>query len=231
MKLAIMQPYLFPYLGYFQLIHSADSFVIYDDVNFIKGGWINRNYILVNQERKRITLPLIGASPNKLIKDIDFSPQHKILKTIYHAYSKAPNFKKVYPLIEEIFDFGTGNLSQFLGNQLKVLCSYLGIERRWLVSSEDIDCLDNLKGQERVLFICEKLNATHYVNLPGGKSLYDASEFERNNLWLSIVQTKLVEYPQFEQKFESNLSIIDVLMFNDKTQCQNLIRAYDLVDA
>jgi len=205
--------------------------VIYDDVNFIKGGWINRNCILVGQERKRITLPLISASPNKLIKDIYFSPQHKILKTIYHAYSKAPNFKAVYPLIEEIFDFGTEKLSRFLGNQLRVLCSYLGMERKWVVSSEEIDYQNGLKGQERVLYICKKLNAKHYVNLPGGKSLYDRSEFEKNDLTLSFVQTEMVEYRQFKPKFEANLSIIDVMMFNDQAQCQSLLKAYELVDA
>ena len=101
-----MQPYFLPYIGYFQLIKAVNLFIIYDDVQFIKGGWINRNYILSNRNKSMFNLILKGASANKLINEISVqTDQNKLLKTIYHSYKKAPYFEFVYPLIENILDF------------------------------------------------------------------------------------------------------------------------------
>jgi hypothetical protein len=229
MKLAIMQPYLFPYLGYFQLIGAVDAFVVYDDVNYIKGGWINRNFILAMGERQLVTLPLAGASPNKLINVITVGNRpHKLIETIRQRYGKAPQFAAVYPLLENILLQQETNLSNYLDYQLRKICDYLGLYPRWYVSSE-LRKDNELRGQEKVLAICDELCATHYINLPGGMALYDRDAFSSRNLQLSFIQSNPVRYRQFGNEFVPNLSIIDVMMFNDKEECVRLLGEYDLV--
>lgn len=229
MKLAVMQPYLFPYLGYFQLIRAVDAFVVYDDVNYIKGGWINRNYILAHGERQLITLPLQGASPNLLINQVQVGGrQNKLLDTIRHNYAKAPNFAEVYPLIEDILTQQERNLAVFLDRQLRLVCAYLDLQPTWHISST-LGKDNTLRGQDKVLAICEELGATHYVNVPGGKALYDSKAFAENGQKLSFIQPKPVSYRQFGKNFVPNLSIIDVMMFNDRVQSAALLEKFDLV--
>jgi len=229
MRLAIMQPYFFPYIGYFQLIHAVDAFVVYDDVNFIKGGWINRNFILSNGEKSRITLQLQGASPNVLINRVMVGNNKiKLLKSIQQSYAKAPQFAQVFPIVEAILSNDEVNLAKFLDFGLRKICAYLSLKPTWYLSSElkkDV----SLKGPEKVLAICEELNAKHYINVPGGKSLYDRQSFEKLGLKLSFIEPKTIEYKQFGKEFVPNLSIIDVMMFNDKEQCSQLIQEYSLV--
>lgn len=229
MKLAIMQPYLFPYLGYFQLIRAVDAFVVYDDVNYIKGGWINRNFILAEGDKQLITLPLQGASPNQLINQVTVgNRQNKLIETIRHSYSKAPQFAAVYPLVEDILNQQVKNLARFLDYQLRQLSDYLGLHPKWHISSE-LKKNNELRGQEKVLAICEELGATHYINVPGGKSLYDREVFASRGMQLSFIQPKAVSYRQFGNEFVPSLSIIDVMMFNDKEQCARLLEEYELV--
>lgn len=228
MKLAIMQPYLFPYLGYFQLIRAVDAFVVYDDVNYIKAGWINRNYILANGNRQLITLPLQGASQNKLINQVQVGGPHKTLQSLRHSYGKAPHFDAVYPMLEDILTQTEKNLARFLDYQLRRLCDYLGLCPQWHISSTLVK--DNgLRGQDKILAICEELLATHYINMPGGKELYDPSSFSERGLQLSFIQPKAVSYRQFGSSFLPSLSIIDVMMFNGREQCARLLEEYDLV--
>ena len=228
MKLAIMQPYLFPYLGYFQLIRAVDAFVVYDDVNYIKGGWINRNYILANGERQLITLPLQGASPNKFINQVEVGGPHKILKSLWQSYGKAPHFDTVYPILEDILTQTEKNLASFLDYQLRRLCDYLGLCPQWYISST-LAKDNGLRGQNKILAICEELGATHYINMPGGKTLYEPSSFSARGLQLSFIQPKAVSYRQFSSGFLPHLSIIDVMMFNEREQCARLLEEYDLV--
>lgn len=228
MKLALMQPYLFPYLGYFQLIRSVDAFVLYDDVNYIKGGWINRNYILSQGDKQLITLPLQGASPNKLINQIEIGNQHsKLLQSIRHSYGKAPYFSDVFPLLEDILMQQEKNLARFLDYELRQLCNYLGLNSQWHISSE-LQKDNVLRGQDKVLAICEELGATHYINVPGGKALYDQASFASRGMQLSFIQMKEVSYRQFGKDYVPRLSIIDVMMFNDSEQCARLLEAYEL---
>lgn len=229
MKLALMQPYLFPYLGYFQLIRSVDTFVVYDDVNYIKGGWINRNYILAQGNKLLVTLPLQGASPNQLINQVVVGGrQEKLLETIRHCYSKAPQFPEVFPLIEEIIMQQEKNLARFLDHSLRQLCDHLGLHPHWHISSI-LNKDNNLRGQEKVLAICEELGATHYINVPGGKDLYDREAFGRRGVQLSFIQPRPAAFRQFGNVFVPNLSIIDVMMFNDQEQCRKLLEEYELV--
>jgi hypothetical protein len=229
MKLAIMQPYLFPYLGYFQLIRAVDKFVVYDDVNYIKGGWINRNYILSQGDRQLITLPLGGASPNKLINQVAVGDrQRKLLETIRQRYGKAPEFAAVYPLLEDILNQQEKNLACFLDYQLRQICDYMGIHTRWNISSQ-LEKKQELRGQEKVLAICEELGATNYINASGGKALYDVHAFANKGIQLSFIQSKNMSYRQFDNKFVPNLSIIDVIMFNDRAHCTKLLEEYEIV--
>lgn len=222
-----MQPYLFPYIGYFQLIRAVDSFVIYDDVNYMKGGWINRNYILNRQGRQLITLPLQGASPNKLINQVVVGGQHKILQSLQHNYKKAPFFSAVYPVIEEILLQQENNLARFLEYQLRRVCDYLGLYPKWYMSSF-LSQSKELCGKSRILSICKELKATHYINLPGGRDLYDSSSFSEQGIRLSFIQPRPISYRQSVGGFVSNLSIIDVMMFNDREHCLRLLDEYDL---
>lgn len=229
MRLAIMQPYLFPYLGYFQLIRATDAFVIYDDVNYIKGGWVNRNNILMQGRTHLVTLKLNNASSNKLINEIGIvEKRQKLLKTIQQCYSKAPHFNAVFPLIEHILMHSETNLARFLEHQLRKICDYLGLYPEWHVSSS-LKKNNALRGQEKVLAICRELGASQYVNLPGGQLLYDPNAFSRLGIRLSFIQPKPVVYRQFGSTFVSNLSIIDVMMFNDKGQCAGLLGEHELV--
>lgn len=229
MKLAIMQPYLFPYLGYFQLMQAADAFVIYDDVNYIKKGWINRNYILSQGQALRITLSLHGASSNLPINQISVGGnQEKLLKTIRQNYSRAPQFAITFPVVEEILLQKEKNLANFLEHGLRRISSHLGLRPEWHVSSS-LEKDTGLRGQEKVLFICEKLGATEYINLPGGMALYDRECFARRNIRLSFIQPRPAAYNQFGRDFVPNLSIIDAMMFNDQEKCQELLREHDLV--
>jgi hypothetical protein len=229
MKLAIMQPYLFPYLGYFQLIRAADAFVVYDDVNYIKGGWINRNKINNQGKTQLITLEIIGGSPNKLINQILVgNNQVKFLKSLKQNYSKAPEFSSVFPLLEEILMQQERNLASFLYYGLQRIGDYLDLHPQWRMASS-LHKNNALRGQEKVLAICEELKATHYINLPGGEALYDRECFSKRGIHLSFIHPRPVNYNQFAREFVPNLSIIDVMMFNDKEACSRLLHDYEVI--
>ncbi len=167
MKLAIMQPYLFPYIGYFQLINASDKFVFYDDVNFIKGGWINRNYILSNGEKQLFTLHLQGASSFKKINEIKIGGNSaKILKFISQAYVKAPHFSNIIPIIENIFSGVSQKttISDIAIRSIKEVCQYLNINKEMEISSHSYAKTALLKREERVIEICRLNNSHSYIN-------------------------------------------------------------------
>lgn len=229
MTLAIMQPYFFPYIGYWQLIHAVERFIIYDDVHYINRGYINRNNILINGEKKLFTLELQGASQNKLIQEIKTgSNQKKLLKTVEMAYKKAPYFESTYKIIEDILLNQEKNLARFLGYSLKKISAYLGIKTDFIYSS-DIVKNNNLRSQEKIIDIATHLQTTHYVNAIGGQDLYDKKRFSQENIKLSFLKTGNIEYKQFGHEFISHLSIIDVLMFNNIESIQKMLNNYELV--
>jgi hypothetical protein len=228
MKLAIMQPYLFPYIGYFQLIHAVDAFVVYDDVNYIKRGWINRNNLLAKGKAELFTLETSGASLHKLINEIGVGGNRlKLLTNIRHKYCKAPFFLEVFPLIEGILHAQEDNLAKFLTNSLQIVCRYLGLEPNWYVSSE-LGKIPGRKGQDKILNICDLLKADHYINPPGGRDLYDRELFANCGINLSFLRPSFEAYPQFGAEFVPFLSIIDVMMFNDRISCEKLLEDYSL---
>lgn len=229
MKLGIMQPYFMPYIGYWQLMAAVDKYVIYDDVNFIKKGWINRNNILVNGTKQLFTISLEGVSQNKLINEILIADDFiKLRKTIYMAYHKAPYYNDVMALLDKIFSYQPSNLADFIANSIKLVCKYLDIQTKIIMSS-DIEKDNSLKGQEKILEICKLLNADTYYNAIGGRELYDKSVFEKENIKLRFLKSDIPEYPQYKNDFVSGLSIIDVLMFNNPAEIKKMLNAYTLL--
>ena len=229
MKLGIMQPYFFPYIGYFQLIQLVDVYVIADDLNFIKNSYIKKNSILDNGAPALISLQLIGASQNKLINEIEVGNDiDKLLTAIQRRYAKAPYFKDVFPLLQTILSSKEKNLARFLGYSLMEISSYLGMQTKFLYSSE-IEKNNDLKFDARIMDICKRVGADHYINAIGGQELYDKDKFATEGIKLSFIDTKEIAYKQFDKEFVPNLSIIDVMMFNSKEESRELLQRYELV--
>jgi hypothetical protein len=229
MKVAVMQPYLFPYIGYWQMIHAVDRFVILDDVNYIKRGFINRNTILVNQEKKLITMGLKGASQNKLINEIEVEGDNsKILKTLSMSYKKAPFYNSVFEQLEMVLLNKQRNLALFVGDSLNIISGYLGIQVEYLYSSE-ISKDPNLKAQKKIIDIAKSVNAKQYINSIGGQDLYEKEEFDKVGIQLRFIETKLIPYVQGLSSFVPNLSIIDLMMHNDVDAVREMLDSYRLI--
>ena len=232
MKIGIMQPYLFPYIGYFQLINAVDKFVLLDDVNYINRGWINRNRILVNGEAQLLTIPLQDASQNKLIKDIDIHFdihwKEKLLKTIAFSYKKAPYFNEVFPMIEAIIGYEEHNLSLYIHNSLIQICEYVGIITMIEPSSSKY-LNGHLKADDKIIDICVQEKALHYINPIGGTELYDELKFLNFEIKLNFIKSEMIYYKQFKNDFVPWLSILDVLMFNSKLQTNEMLTKFLLL--
>lgn len=230
MKVGIMQPYFMPYIGYFQLMKAVDKYVIYNDVNYIKGGWVARNNILINGKKQLFTIKLQGASPNKHFSEIlildDFK---KFMRTLEINYSKASFFNDAMKLMETIVSFPEKRLDLFIKNSFEKILSYLNIDTKLILSS-DIDKNNSLKGKDKVLEICKILGADTYYNAIGGKDLYDRTKFADNGVSLYFLKTnENLRYNQFlSMDFVSNLSIIDVLMFNSVENVNKMLDDYIL---
>lgn len=223
-----MQPYLFPYIGYWQLIHAVDTFVIFDDVNYIKKGYINRNSILVNGSPHLFTLSLIGASQNKHINEITVgNTSVKLLKTLEMTYKKSPYFSSIYPLIEQIVLNDEKNLAKFIYKSFETIAHYLGINTKFIFSS-DIKKNNRLKAEDKIIEICEIMGAKTYINPVGGKELYRKEHFHLHNINLYFLNSEPIKYRQFEYEFVPYLSIIDILMFNSKSEIQDMLERYTL---
>ena len=232
MKIAIMQPYILPYIGYFQLIKAVDKFIIYDDVNFINRGWINRNRLLVGGKDSLFTVPLKEASQNKLIHEIevnwDAAWKSKFLKTLEQSYKKAPFYTDVLPLVQASLELDNVPISEVIVENLRILCSYLDIKTEIIASSRSYNN-QHLKAQERILDICLQEKAHQYINPIGGLELYDKTVFEEKGMVLNFIKAKAISYPQFKNEFVPWLSILDVLMFNSVAQIQGFLEEYELV--
>jgi len=228
---AVMQPYFLPYIGYWQLLAAADIFVILDDVNFITRGYINRNSILLNGAPHLFTLPLKKASQNNLINEtkMDFSSaaREKLLKTIKSAYLKAPFFQNVWPMLEDIINLKTDDLVEYISHSFSSIGKYVGQNFNLTLSSQ-MPKDSTLKGAERILDICRALKAVTYINAPGGRKLYGRNEFSAKGFNLKFLKPGEIKYRQFSDDFTANLSIIDILMFNEPARINAFLEDYTL---
>jgi len=220
LTIAIMQPYFFPYLGYFQLMAAADKFVIYDNVQYIKQGWINRNRILANGKTIYLSIPLKKGPSYYNINDRHLSDvwskyRKHVLVKISECDGKAPHFKEVYTLIEQCLTCEDRDLLGFVLNSLNVVKEYLHIRTPFVISST-INIDHSMKGENKVIEICKALGATNYLNPIGGEELYRKDQFEKAGIQLNFLKPGIVQYAQFRNEFVPFLSIIDVMMFNDK---------------
>ena len=232
MKTAIMQPYFFPYLGYFQMFNAVDKFVLLDDVNFIMRGYINRNSILLNGQAHKFSIPLEKPSQNKLINEtkLNFQPKDRenLLKTITLAYKKAPYYNDFYPVLENIINNQEVDLTMFLKYSFEEAKKYLGLNTEILISSE-IEKDNSLHAQDRIIAINKALGTNTYINAIGGQELYNRDDFKKENMELKFIKMQNTEYKQFKNEFVPNLSMIDVLMFNSKEEVKNLLEQYELI--
>ncbi|MCV4343997.1 WbqC family protein [Pseudomonas capsici] len=228
--IAMMQPYLFPYLGYFQLIAAADVFVLGDDLQYIRAGWVNRNRILCNGEARLITFPLKKdhfALPimQRQLADNFSEEASRIINLMTQSYRKAPYFAQVMPLIERLIRFPQQNLALYVEHSIRELCSYLQIITPILRGS-DVKLTSCTDKQDRVINIAHTFSATTVLNPIGGMALYDRDHFAHNGLLLRFFRIDPIVYPQYAHPFVANLSIIDVLMFNSLERVQELLSRY-----
>ncbi len=227
-----MQPYLLPYIGYYQLIGAVDVFVVYDNVKYTKKGWINRNRYLRNGSDATFSLPLAKDSDSLHVRDrriADSFDPLKLLNQLREAYAKAPYCARGMALVEQVFAEGESCLFEFLRRSIDLSCASVGI-RTPLVVSSTLDIDHGLHAQDKVLAICEAVGATSYVNPIGGVDLYSRSAFAQRGIALGFLQTRPFEYRQSGGPFVPWLSILDVIMFNPEAEVRRLVEAeYDLV--
>jgi hypothetical protein len=227
-----MQPYFMPYIGYFQLMAAVDEFVVFDDVNYINRGWINRNRLLLNGVAHTFTVPLSGASQNKLICEIELVPgqawREKLLRKVRQAYCKAPFYEQVFVLLTAVINYPTNRLDAFLLNSLRTIANYMAIQTE-IVASSRVYSNATLKGQARILDICRQEKADSYINPIGGTALYDRAEFVRQGVTLQFLQSRHIGYPQGNNTFVPCLSILDVLMFTGSSQVRQMLLEMDLI--
>jgi len=214
-KIAVMQPYLFPYLGYFQLIENVDEFIFFDNVNFQKKGWMNRNRLRDRQSDVIFSMPLKNASQNKFINETLISDlagfERMLLQKISHYYRKATYYNYVKNLLLGMFrTFEGKTLSDFNTFTTKNLANELGITTEFIYSSNLSFNLDGV-GQEKIISICKTREADIYLNLPGGFHLYDNTAFTENNLNLEFIDVNPFSYDQGYKNFIPGLSVIDYL--------------------
>lgn len=219
-RVAIMQPYLFPYLGYFQLAAAVDEFWLLDTVQFIQQGWMNRNALLANGQRTLFTIsvnkrPRLDTIDKKIFTDGAARDCAKLIKTLRLAYAKAEHVSTAVSLVKILkehicqqsqdADFTTAT-EMALNSCFETIGLSTPIKR---ISSLELD--DSLTGQNRIIAACQAIGAHDYVNMIGGRDLYSADKFAESGLELFFLQPDLPEYDQGLSSFESGLSILDVL--------------------
>ncbi|MDW3045615.1 WbqC family protein [Vibrio sp. Vb1554] len=228
MKIAIMQPYFLPYIGYWQLLASVDKFVVYDDIQYTKKGWINRNrYLSASGKVETFTIPIKKDSDYLDVRERFISPtflkeRTKLLNKIRESYRKSPNFDEGYQIFSDILLDEEDNLFLFILNSIEKIKSYLDIDTEIIISSSLNN--KNLKGQDRVIDTCVKLAGGTYINPPGGRDLYSESNFRSQGLTLEFLNVSLKPYTHTQTSdFEPGLSILDMIFNVPKTQLMDYL--------
>ena len=221
MKVAVMQPYFFPYIGYWRLLAKCDVFVIFDDVNYINKGFIDRNTIVVNGSPQYIKLKVAARSQNKLICELQIHEQPTaVASLVKSAYVNAPHFHEFFPIVDEICNNEEPSLTHFLQHSIQSIAQFLGIEREILLSSS---ILSDEMGREKIIPIVKHLGGTAYLNMEGGASLYDPDDFEKEGLAISLVSPGATGVPGDRSEHYGPLSIIDTLMHADASAIREAI--------
>ena len=233
-SIAIMQPYFLPYIGYWQLLNYVDTFVIYDNIEYTKKGWINRNNFLQNNKSVPFSLPLKKDSDFLTIKERflsdDFTTSaEKLLRKIHANYQKAPYFNHAFPVIENCLLYNNYNLFHFINHSIKKITNYLNITTNIVISSE-IPINHSLKKQEKVIAICQSLNGSTYVNPIGGTSLYQFTSFLEHGIHLIFLKPNDYKYTQYTSPFIPTLSILDIMMFNSIKSISNQLNKFTLIN-
>lgn len=227
-----MQPYFFPYVGYFQLMCAVDLFIVYDNIKYTKKGWINRNRMLQAGKDVMFSLPLRGDSDSLDVRERVLSAEFnrdKLLNQLRGAYARAPNFASVFAMVEGVVRHPDENLFSYLHHALARCCEYLGLTTPVRVSSA-VEIDHGLKNQDRVIALAKAVGATTYVNAIGGLELYDRAAFRDQGIALHFIRARPFEYRQFDNPFVPWLSIIDVLMFNPLDAVRDrILHNYELI--
>lgn len=236
MRLAIMQPYFFPYLGYFSLLAVADQFVVFDPVQYIRHGWINRNRILKPDfcQPQYVGVPVVKHSRETTIREIRISSnqqwRERIKRQLDHYRRRANNFAAVESILNRCFALNTDRIVELNVHCLKIICEYLEIEFKPLRFDELENCSASIKHPGDWAFeIARAMDATTYINPIGGREIFDEHKFQEAGINLEFLQNRLVEYPQCNSSFVPGLSILDVLMFNDRIQAKQLVHDFEVV--
>ena len=232
-SIAIMQPYFFPYIGYFHLIEASDKIVFYDDVNYIKGGWINRNRILHYKSDFLFTIPVEKASSNKLIKEvrpiINYDSTNKFFAQIKNTYRKAPYYGEVFEILKAVLSQQYINIADLAIKSITSVYNYLDKDIQWTKSSVFSPETKGLARADRLIQITKDLYCQNFINAAGGQELYQREYFINKGVNLYFVKSQKVEYNQFGNDFIPWLSIIDILMFNDIESVKEQLAAYHIV--
>lgn len=233
-RLAIMQPYLFPYLGYYQLMAAVDRFMLLDDVNFIKRGWVNRNRILVQGKEHIFTLPVTAASQNRRINDLALHEyprwRSRFFNTLQRAYARSDHFASAMDILDYALPQEAESLQEVLGHSLISISRTLGIDTEIICTSQ-VDPEPQQRGSERILALCRENATREYLNLPGaGRDLYDPADFATAGIRLRFLQPVIQAYPQQAETFVPRLSLVDIIMNNSIDEIQTLLAAFTLDD-
>lgn len=232
MILGMMQPYFYPYLGYWQLMNMVDEYILYDDVNYIKGGWINRNRIKISGSDSTFGISVKKASQNRKINEHEIcmtsEDKEKLVNKVRCSYAKAPYFKEVLDLFEDTIYYENTNLAEYLAYSNRRIANYMGITTP-ILSATDLKLDHTNRAQQRIIDICKLRGATEYVNAIGGKELYTRQSFEDEGIKLHFLRMDSdIVYPQGKGDFIPSLSILDVLMFNSKEEVKELLNRYTI---
>lgn len=230
MTLGANQPYFLPYLGYFQLINAVDKFLIADDFQYIRHGWINRNRILRDGKTIYLTIPVNHPTPNKRINQLFISDDLiECRKLIVNSYNRSPEFERVFPVVNSIIEFSNHNLSKFTLNSIQTICNYLDITTPICLNSSRND-ITALKGEEKAIHICISMGADIYINAIGGMSLYSRENFAKEGVELKFLKSELPRYKQTRtQEFVPALSILDIMMNVPRDEVCDMLGCYRLI--
>ena len=256
MRLAIMQPYFMPYIGYFQAIAAVDKYILYSNLTFIKEAWMNRNRLLMRDGTIVLaTVPIRSKSSHTMIYDVEIDNskpwKEKLLRTLQMCYSRKPYYDETYPLIVDLLapDYNllkdlnaatTIGIARHLGINTQIEADnsrYLPMEHTLQYIESDYSLLPHLERTHpirkvaRVIEMCRREGADHFINAIGGQQLYSKDEFAQYGIRINFVQTNPIQYRQDTKtgEFVPNLSIIDVLMNNGREGTQLLLTQYTLV--